>query len=180
MNETTQVRLRKPNDEEIYGPMSMFELKHLADTAYISPEDEIAFEAGDWMLALECEDLAMIWTIQSEDGTSYGPTTAGTIKEFLTAGEISTNDKLVHAKTGEVKTIRDVLGEEGMQEAQKEMVQAPGTPTDEGLSESMEIAKDLRIRTLECEMEALRKEHDDLKQKYMQSCDELVTLKKSK
>ncbi|MDD5262891.1 MAG: hypothetical protein PHD76_13685, partial [Methylacidiphilales bacterium] len=71
MNETTQVRLRKPNDEEIYGPMSMFELKHLADTAYISPEDEIAFEAGDWMLALECEDLAMIWTIQSEDGTSY-------------------------------------------------------------------------------------------------------------
>ena len=179
MSETNNIRLRKPHENEIYGPMDMDELKHLANTAYVSPEDEISFDSGDWMPAPLCEELEMVWTIQSADGTSYGPTTVGTVKEFLIAGEVSENDRLVHGKTGEEHSIQEVLGEEGMKEAETEIIEARTPQTDEGLTESMEIAKDLRIRNLETEMEILKKDSDDLKQKYLQACEELAKLSKA-
>ena len=180
MSDTNKIRLRKPDDEEIYGPMDMAELKHLANTAYISPDDEVALDGVTWCPAPECEELEMVWSIQSRDGTTYGPTTVGTIKEFYIAGEIGAGDRLIHSKGHEGKSIRDVLGEEGLKEAEAEKLRGQGTQADEGLAESMEIAKDLRIRNLEVELDQLKKESDELKQKYLKVCDEIVNLKKEK
>jgi len=180
MNEKLKVRLRKPGDDEIYGPMDLEELKHLANTAYLAPEDKIAFgDSEDWKFAHECEDLGMFWIIEGENGSGYGPTSLGTVREFLVGGEVKKTDRLKQIKTGEVQSVEKVLGAEVMALVEEEIKEQEESSSHVGLVEGMEIARDIRIRNLEAELELLQKEHDDLKQKYLQVAGELIKSRKA-
>ena len=83
MSESQNIKLKKKSDDEIHGPMDMSELVELSRSAFVAPEDEVSFDDGDWVPAPSIPQLEMIWIIRTSDGIEYGPTTVGTIREFL-------------------------------------------------------------------------------------------------
>jgi hypothetical protein len=178
-NDTRKVRLRKSEENEILGPMDIDDLKVLADTAYISPGDEISFDDGAWEKAVLVEELGMLWTIRSKDGLEYGPTTVGTIREFVSAGEIEKDALVFNKLTKKETTVKELLGNETMAKVEAEKQEAPAAVVDRDLEEILEVAKDIRIRNLETEHEILKKDFDELSQKYRRTAEELVLLKKS-
>jgi hypothetical protein len=178
-NEVKKVRLRKVEENEILGPMDMAELKLLAESAYISPGDEIAFDGEQWKKAVLIEELGMCWTIRSKDGVEYGPTTVGTVREFLSAGEIEKDATLINTLTKKETTVKELLGDEAMAKVEAEKQEQAILIPDKDLEESLEVAKDIRIRTLEVEYDSLKKEFEDLSQKYRRTAEELIALKKA-
>jgi hypothetical protein len=174
MEASKEIRLKKAGEEEVYGPMDMDELIILANNAYISPEDQISIDKGEWTKATDIERLAMVWTIHSDGGMEYGPTTVGTVKEFLVAGEIKGNDSVTHTKTNETRTVESLLGADQVAAAAEERHKISESAPDQGLEESLEIAKDLRIRRLESDLERLKRKHEELTQKYRQVSEQLL------
>ncbi|MDR0533199.1 MAG: DUF4339 domain-containing protein [Verrucomicrobiales bacterium] len=168
-------RLRKLNDAEVYGPMNQDELKQLIDSAYVSPEDEITVgDDEDWKPVTEFPELGMIWKIQANDGTLYGPTSLGTIREFVRTGEIRFDDKVVRHDDKEAKTVAEVLGEETVATLKAEIEAAQTLSADGQLENAFETAREIRIRNLEADMETLQREFDELKQKYLKACEALA------
>jgi len=168
-------RLRKLNDAEVYGPMNADELKQLIDSAYVSPEDEVSTgDDEDWKPVTEFPELGMVWKIQANDGTMYGPTSLGTIREFLRTGEIRFDDKILKYDEKEPKSIAEALGETEAAALKAEIEAAQEGSTDEQLEKAFETAREIRIRNLEADLEGVRREFDELKQKYLKACEALA------
>ena len=164
--------LRKTDDPEIYGPMGAEELRQLIDSAYVSPEDEVSVKEGEWRPVIEFAEFGMVWKILADDGkVSYGPTSLGTVKEFIRTGEIGVEDKIL--KTGEKtpQTIAAVLGEKAVEELRAEIEAAQIPDQDQELEEALETAREIRIRNLETDYRNLKREYDELKRKYLQLCE---------
>lgn len=86
----TEWFLLKANDKEVYGPVTLGELKLWAVAAKISPMDRISNDnRASWSRAPMIPDLQMDWLIELEDDHLYGPTCIATIEEFIKSGEIS-------------------------------------------------------------------------------------------
>lgn len=175
---TRQYRLRKKNETEIFGPMDLADLKNLADTAYIAPDDEIADDGDNWKLAHEFPELAMVWIVPTANGESYGPTTLGTLKEFFRAGELAKDHDIIHAQTGEKNTVEGVLGSDFISEFEAaQMAESPASDSAD-LESSLEVARELRIQQLEADLEKVKKDYDMLMHQYRRVSEELLALKK--
>lgn len=181
MSETTPrlFRLRKQTESEIFGPMELPDLKNLADTAYIAPDDEVADDGDNWKPAPQYPELEMVWTVKLAEDTTYGPTTVGTLKEFIRAGELKKDQELVHSGTGEKKTVEDVLGSDFISEFEAaERAKNLDTEPDPDLEDTLEVARDLRIQQLEADLEKVKKDYDMLMSQYRRVSEELLALKK--
>lgn len=172
-----KIRLKKISENEIHGPMDMAELQALAAGAYVSPEDQVSFDGENWQLASELEPLEMFWIIHTEDGAQYGPTTTGTIREFLTAEELTQSHIIEDARTGEKLTVAELLGPAVVNEVMAERAESEVIPMAD-IEETLETAKDLRIRQLEADFDHLQREHDKLMAQYRKVSEELIRLKK--
>jgi hypothetical protein len=168
-------RLRKLNDAEVYGPMNLDELKQLIQSAYVSPEDEIATEGENWKPVTEFPELGMVWRIMAGDEILYGPTSLGTIREFIRTGEIGFDGKIVQGEGTEASTtIGEVLGEDAVAALKEEIMEARKLSLDQQLEKAFETAREIRIRNLETELQNLQREFDDLKQRYLRTCETLA------
>lgn len=182
MSEETQTRhyrLRKKTETEVFGPMELADLRNLADSAYIAPDDEVADDGENWKPAPEYPELEMVWTVHMADGATYGPTTLGTLKEFYRAGELAKDLDLSHARTGEKSTVAAVLGPEflGELEASQQAAESSAQESDD-LEPSLEVARELRIRQLESDLDKVKKDYDMLMHQYRRVSEELLALKK--
>jgi hypothetical protein len=187
-------RLKKAREESFYGPMEEGELKQLAQSAMVAPEDLVDRNDDKWVPAGQIEFLEMDWNIHTADGNGYGPTTIGTIREFFGGGEITVRDEVIHVRTQEKKTVGDLLGLTGKEVGQLDGAASAPVPrigTDTTRIEmpssvapevvrTMDTAKDLRIRQLELDMQKLQREYETLLQKYRKLSQEFAeTVKKS-
>lgn len=189
MTEEILVRLKKAADGRILGPYPLQTLQQYAQSALIAPEDEVDRSDENWQFAHTLPELEMIYRIISGDGNSYGPTTRGTIHEFLVSGELTPNDTVENIQTGESRTVKDFLGVSVVLPTQKntplldeqvvaetdetitiavEPVDDPSqTPTlSEDAAYGQDLAKDLQIRQLKADLETLKADYEDLLQKY--------------
>lgn len=172
-----RIRLRKVSENEIHGPMDLGELTALATGAYIAPEDEVSYDGEHWVRATEVKELEMDWYICQRGEFAYGPTSKGTLREFLLASEINPETELRHKTTGETSTVAQVLGKETLQEVENIHRDETEEPLEDIL-ESIESAKDLKIRQLETDLENLRTDHEKLMAQYRKASEELLQLKK--
>jgi hypothetical protein len=97
--------LRKHGAGEVFGPVPFEQIREWADSAYINPQDTVSNDGKTWTKAPMIADLQMDWLIEVPDNPLYGPTSAGTLLEFLTMGEISTDTRIVNCCTGETLTV---------------------------------------------------------------------------
>jgi len=178
--ESTVIQLKKISDDEIHGPMDMGELLELSRSAFVAPEDQVSINDGEWVPATEIPELEMEWIVRTEDGIEYGPTSSGTIREFLMVGEISEETLVVHKDTREEQTVGELLGDSTLVEVRREQQQAEEETEEEDSKEfkdSMETARDIKIRQLASDLEEMESKYNSLMLKYRKATEELTRLK---
>lgn len=162
-----QWRVKKASDNSIYGPVDGGMLKEWANSAQISPVDTVDMGDENWRPAPEIEFLDMHWIVKLPDEEVYGPTTVGTLREFIQEGLISEKTLATHAKTNQSLPIAALFAALDF-EKKRSMRRPPKEDKKSTASLAVEMAKDQRIRQLEEDLRELRKEHETLVHKYRQ------------
>lgn len=76
-------------------------------SAQIHPQDVISNDGRTWNKAPMLEELHMDWLVEVPGQPLYGPTTAGTLLEFLSLGEISAETRILNCCSGETMLLGD-------------------------------------------------------------------------
>jgi hypothetical protein len=139
--------LRKHLDGEIFGPVAFDQIREWATSAQIHPQDVISNDARTWNKAPMLEELHMDWLVEVPGQPLYGPTTAGTLLEFLSLGEISAETKILNCCSGE----KMKLGEASF-------FPNPATHGEDPRNQGSNLKESLQNRILELEAALLQKQ----------------------
>ena len=173
VDETLIWRVRKAPDNAIYGPVDTQMLRDWANSAQIAPEDEIDESDDNWRPAPEIEFLEMLWTVKLPGGETYGPTTVGTLREFINEGLVTDKTHASHCKTHQSLPLAALVAAVDFE--QKRAARRPKEANKSTASLAVDRAKDQHIRQLEEDLKELRKEYDALTHRYRQLERQLET-----
>ena len=166
VDETLIWRVRKAPDNAIYGPVDTQMLMDWANSAQIAPEDEIDESDDNWRPAPEIEFLEMLWTVKLPGGETYGPTTVGTLREFINEGLVTDKTHASHCKTHQSLPLAALVAAVDFE--QKRAARRPKEANKSTASLAVDRAKDQHIRQLEEDLKELRKDYDALTHRYRQ------------
>jgi hypothetical protein len=101
--------LNKHDDGTTYGPTTADQIQDWALAAKISPLDRISNDGqSSWRRAPMFPELHMDWLVEVSEDFLYGPTTFGTVQEFLAAGEIDGETIVINCKEGSQARVKDM------------------------------------------------------------------------
>jgi hypothetical protein len=166
IDETMTWRVKKAPDDALYGPVDVEMLKEWANSAQIAPEDQIDESDENWRPAPEIEFLEMLWIVNLPGGESYGPTTVGTLREFINEGLVTDKTHASHCKTHQSLPLAALVAAVDFE--QKRAARRPKEANKSTASLAVERAKDQHIRQLEEDLKELRREYDALIHKHRQ------------
>jgi hypothetical protein len=93
--------LLKVADNEVFGPAPLELLRNWAAEAKISPLDRVSNDGkNSWQRAPMIAGLQMDWLVEMPDNLLYGPTSVGTLQEFLATGEIDDHVTVINTLDG--------------------------------------------------------------------------------
>ena len=160
-------RIKKAADNSIYGPVDMETLKEWADSAQIAPDDMIDESDENWRLAPEIDFLEMLWLVKLPSGEIYGPTTVGTLREFINEDLVTEKTLATHGKTHQSLPLAALVAAVDFEKKRAE--RRPSKDANRSTASlAVEMAEDQHIRQLEEDLKELRREHEDLIHKYRQ------------
>ena len=160
-------RIKKAPDNSIYGPVDVETLKEWANSAQIAPEDMVDESDENWRVAPEIDFLEMLWMVKLPGGETYGPTTVGTLREFINEGLVTEKTVATHGKTHQSLPLTALVAAVDFEK--KRASRRPATEANKSTASlAVEMAKDQRIRQLEEDLKELRREHDTLTHRYRQ------------
>jgi ribosomal protein L19E len=160
-------RVKKAPDNSIYGPVDVETLKEWADSAQIAPEDMVDESDENWRAAPDLDFLEMLWLVKLPGGEIYGPTTVGTLREFINEGLVTEKTLATHGKTHQSLPLTALIAAVDFEK--KRADRRPATEANKSTASlAVEMAKDQHIRQLEEDLKELRREHETLTHKYRQ------------
>jgi len=160
-------RVRKIADNSIYGPVDVEMLKEWANSAQIAPEDMIDETDEAWHPAPDIEFLEMLWMVKLPGGEIYGPTTVGTLREFINEGLVTEKTLATHSKTNQSLPLAALVAAVDFEK--KRASRRPSKEANKSTASlAVEMAKDQHIRQLEEDLKELRREHEILVHKFRQ------------
>ena len=160
-------RVKKPPENSIYGPVDLETLKEWANSAQIAPEDMVDESDENWRVAPEIDFLEMLWLVKLPGGEMYGPTTVGTLREFINEGLVTEKTLVTHGKTHQSLPLTALVAAVDF-EKKRALRRPPKEVNKSTASLAVEMAKDQHIRQLEEDLKELRREHETLTHKYRQ------------
>lgn len=172
-------RVKKVPDSAIYGPVDEATLKEWANSAQISPEDMIDLSDDKWKPAPEVEFLEMIWMVKLPGDELYGPTSVGTLREFIQEGLITDKTAATNINSHQSLPIGALFAALDF-EKRRALRSAAQDGMKSTASLAVDMAKDQRIRQLEEDLRSMRKELETLTHKYRQLTLELQSGSKTK
>jgi len=160
-------RVKKAPDSSIYGPVDLETLKEWANSAQVAPEDMVDESDENWRVAPEIDFLEMLWLVKLPGGVIYGPTTVGTLREFINEGLVTEKTLVTHGKTHQSLPLTALVAAVDFEK--KRALRRPAKEANRSTASlAVEMAKDQHIRQLEEDLKELRREHDTLLHKYRQ------------
>ncbi|HEY8900206.1 MAG TPA: hypothetical protein VIM61_07330 [Chthoniobacterales bacterium] len=146
--------LKKHDNGEIFGPVTFARILEWAGTAQIAPQDTLSNDLLVWTKAPMIPELGMDWIVKLEDDHYYGPTTVGSLLEFLENGEIKGDTVILDCCTGTELPFREA-----------KFFPAPDLQVDDDLSRSpsrgvIRLGLQKRIRELEVGLLEKRRQLD--------------------
>ena len=135
--------LRKASDGSLFGPLSFKQLQQWAADAQVSPLDRVSNDQTNWIKAPMLPELQMDYIVEVGVDHYYGPTTLGTIAEFIAAGEITPETTVTNCKDTTHMRVRDLLPPSLLNPAPVPDVSIPTRPS------SIRLNLQQRIRELE-------------------------------
>jgi len=160
-------RVMKAPDNSVYGPVDADTLKEWANSAQVAPGDMVDESDNNWRPASDVDFLEMLWIVKLPGEEIYGPTTVGTLREFITEGLITEKTLATHVRSNQSLPIAALFAavEFEKKRAQK---RPPLEANKSTASLAVDMAKDQRIRQLEEDLKELRREHESLVHRYRQ------------
>ena len=155
--------LRKHDDGTIFGPLSFDQLARWAASAQIAPRDSVSPDAESWIKAPMLPELGMDWIVEVTSESLYGPTTLGSIAEFLRLGEIDQDTFVINscnATRHQIRHLATLLPSVSSDES------LPETTTHAPTAAGISIATDARIRELEQALREERRALAELEERY--------------
>jgi hypothetical protein len=146
--------------------MDLDHLKALANQSLIAPDDLIQIDEGSWTKAPEVTGLEMLWWVEPLDGPRYGPTTAGTVAEFLQSGQLGGSELVSHVRTKETYTVNEFIEEMRRRRTARlksrtiKLEEAPESAVPFADSPAFDSALRLRIKQLETDLAKAREQLD--------------------
>jgi hypothetical protein len=159
--------LRKHEDGGVFGPLSFDQLSRWASAAQISPHDTLSTDQQTWFKAPMLPQLGMDWLVEITSEQYYGPTTLGTVQEFIRLGEINEQTFVINSCDGTRRQIQELPAlfrtarEETSMIANDETASLPQPPAS-----GMSIDLQDRIRDLEQSLREERRAYQELERKY--------------
>ena len=101
--------LRKAHDGSQFGPIPFSQLLQWSAEAQISPLDRVSTDEATWVKAPMIPELEMDYLIHVSEDHYYGPTTVGSIREFLDAGEITYESQITNCKDATALRVKDLI-----------------------------------------------------------------------
>ena len=101
--------LRKAHDGSQFGPIPFSQLLQWSAEAQISPLDRVSTDEVTWVKAPMIPELEMDYLIHVSEDHFYGPTTVGSIREFLDAGEITYESQITNCKDATALQVKDLI-----------------------------------------------------------------------
>ena len=167
--------LRKHEDGSTFGPVQFDQITRWAATAQIAPHDALSSDGQTWVKASMVPQLSMDWLVELTSEHYYGPTTLGTLREFIRLGEIDGETVVINSCDGTRRQVREMpeLWETVPSEADENQFQIqlgdPVGPAAAKMSSRLqERIRDLE-QTLQEERRALaesQQRYDELERKY--------------
>src|SRR5438874_8145509 len=117
MDDVQKWFLMKHDDGSVFGPISLDQLRQWAIEAQISPLDKVSTDERTWIKAPMVPELEMDYLIEVSPDQHYGPTTLGSVREFLQMGEINGETIITNCKDGSEQAIKEIAT---LQPAQEE------------------------------------------------------------
>jgi hypothetical protein len=108
MEQSNHWFLMKSDDGSVFGPISTSQLEEWANSAQISPQDKISTDEKNWLKAPQVSFLKMDFLLETGPDQFYGPTTTGTIKEFLEVGEVTKETPVINCQDGSIKMVGEM------------------------------------------------------------------------
>jgi hypothetical protein len=170
-------RVKKLPDGIIYGPVDEPTLKEWANAAQISPEDFIDMSDENWVLAPQIEFLGMIWVVKLPGDEIYGPTSVGTLREFIAENLLTDKNIATNVNTTQSLPIGALFAALDFEKKRAARRVSPDR-NKSTLMINIDMAKDQRIRQLEEDLRTMRKEHEGLVHKYRQLTLEMQAVPK--
>ena len=169
--------LRKHEDGTVFGPMSFDQLAQWASAAQVAPHDAISSDQVTWMKAPMLPELGMDWLVELTSEQYYGPTTLGSIAEFIRLGEIDGETFVINSCDGTRRQLQQIPELEETLAFAYQQMEVPADETDSSEPSASGISMDLqdRIRDLEQTLrderralEEAEERYRDLEQRYSQ------------
>ncbi len=98
------------SDGSVSGAVGFSVILRMTRESRISAGHELSIDRANWTSVLDIPDLEMDWIAQSGD-TKSGPFNIHAIPHLVERGILDDSAKLSNSKTGETRTVRDVLKE---------------------------------------------------------------------
>lgn len=132
-------RLRKAEDESVYGPIDKDTMISWAQGAQVAPNDMIDECDDNWKTVDQFDFLEMVYTFPLPDGSTYGPTTLGTVAEFVEEGLIEPGTEITDRSSKKTTPCAKLLKKAAKKEEKKD---APADENDEnGKSKARDSSK---------------------------------------
>lgn len=157
--------LRKHEDASVFGPLSFAQLERWASTAQVAPHDCVSTDQLTWTKAPMLPQLAMDWLVEVTSERYYGPTTLGSIQEFIRLGDIDGGTIIINACDGSRLHIEEMPLLEAPNE-DVDLAPADDAPTNAPEISGMSIAVRERIRDLEQTLAEERRALQETEQRY--------------
>ncbi len=134
--------LHKHDDGSIFGPASEDQIQDWALAAKISPLDKVSNDGqSSWRRSPMFPELHMDWLVEVSEDYLYGPTTFGTVQEFLAAGEIDGETNVINCKEGSQARVKEmpVFSTRLRRTSAEKLVNEPSNSTQGLLSDNEHI-----------------------------------------
>ena len=162
--------LNKHDDGTIFGPASEDQIQDWALAAKVSPLDKVSSDGqATWRRAPMFPALHMDWLVEVSEDYLYGPTTFGTVQEFLAAGEINGETIVINCKEGSQARVKDmpVFSTRLRRNNAENLVNEPSNEKQPGMSDSEHILElEGKILDLRRALHASELRYQQLRQKY--------------
>jgi hypothetical protein len=161
--------LRKHEDGSVFGPLSFQQLNRWASAAQISPHDSLSTDQQTWFKAPMLPQLGMDWLVEITSEQYYGPTTLGTVQEFIRLGEINEQTHVINSCDGTRRQIQDMPAFfRTTREQISIVVEEPTDSSPHPPASGMSIDLQDRIRDLEQSLREERRAYQELERKYQE------------
>ena len=160
--------LRKHEDGSTFGPVRFEQITRWAAAAQIAPHDTLSSDGQAWIKAPMLPQLGMDWLVELTSEHYYGPTTVGSLREFIRLGEIDGETIIINTCDGIRRQVREMadLWETAQQEVDENQFQIQlGDPVGPGVAK-MSIRLQERIRDLEQTLQEERRALAESQQRY--------------